>query len=106
MKKIYLLLLMAFVINSVWAQTTTRFNDGYLTIYKLTSASALTNAGTAIVAEEYLPTGAAQASPNFTVSLPTTAAGRVVTTGTGTSVGAISRSENGRYLTIPGYDLA
>ena len=85
-----------------FAQTTTRFNDGYLTVFKVTSGAVLNNTGTAIITEEYLPTTATQTSPNYSVSLPTGAAG-IVISGTATSSGEMTRSESGRYLILPGY---
>ena len=174
---IMLTMLMALGMSvSLFAQTTTRYNDGYLTIFKvaapagasftlsgtttlssatvtfasttgiavgmsitgtgiaantsvltvvnsttitistnataagtntLTFNAALNTGGTAIIAEEYLPTGAAQSSPNYSLALPTTSGApnkRIVTSGSGASVGGMTRSENGRYLTVPGYD--
>lgn len=85
------------------AQTTTRFNDGYITIYKATSAAALTNTGTAVVAEEFNPNTAAQSAPNYSVAIPTTGSNRLVVSGSATASGGMSRSENGRYLLMPGY---
>ena len=89
------------------AQSTTKFNDGYLSVFKVTSGSALANTGTAIVVEEYIFSGASQSAPNFSVSVPSTFASpnkRVVVPGTGTSAGAMTRAENGRFLIIPGFD--
>ncbi|CAN5309694.1 hypothetical protein BH09BAC2_BH09BAC2_05460 [soil metagenome] len=90
------------------AQTSTRFNDGFLTVYKVTSSSALTSAGTAITTEEYLPTVVAQAAPNYSLALPSSnsslGALDLVLAGTSTSSGAMTRSENGRYLVLPGYN--
>ncbi|MGK4567524.1 YDG domain-containing protein [Flavobacterium sp. 3HN19-14] len=105
MKQLLIPVLLLVLGTAANAQTTSRFNDGYLTVFKVTSGAALGNTGTQIVTEEYLPTGAAQASPNFSVTLPTGASG-VVVSGTASSAGAISRSENGRYLIIPGYAAA
>ncbi|MCX6208157.1 MAG: hypothetical protein NTZ59_01320, partial [Bacteroidetes bacterium] len=88
------------------AQTSTKFNDGYLTVFKVTNGTTLANTGTAIVAEEYIFTGSSQSSPNYSVSLPTTGSTRVVVSGTATSSGAMTRSENGRFLIVPGYNAA
>ena len=62
------------------------------------------SAGTAIALEEYSPTTAGQTSPNFSIALPTTGGTKVVSSGSATSAGAISRSENGRYVLVPGYN--
>ena len=100
-----LLLLLTITMVQIKAQTTTtRFNDGYLTVFKVTSSATLASSGTAIVAEEYLPTGASQSTANYNVSLPTASGNKVVCSGTGTAAGEISRSENGRYIVIPGYN--
>ena len=52
-----------------WGQTTTRFNDGYLTVFKVTSSSALANTATAIVLEEYVSTVSAQSSNTIAVAV-------------------------------------
>ena len=62
--------LLAFLPLLSVAQTTTRYNDGYLTIYKVTNTAALPSTGTAIVTEEYAPAGGA---PNFVLALPSSA---------------------------------
>lgn len=106
-KKSYSALLSVLLLHAgLYAQTTTKFNDGYLTVYKATSASALTNTGTAIVAEEFDPATASQAAPNYSVPVPTTGTTRLVVSGTATASGGMTRSENGRYLLLPGYDAA
>jgi hypothetical protein len=93
--------LLLFLSNSnLFAQ----YTDGNLTVFKVTSGAPLTNTGTAIIAEEYLPVGAAQGSPSYSVALPTTGANKVVVSGSATSAGGISRSENGRYILVPGYN--
>ncbi|MGZ4116590.1 MAG: lamin tail domain-containing protein, partial [Bacteroidia bacterium] len=93
-----------FIINNLIGQTSTKFNDGYLTVFKATSASALTNTGTAIVAEEYNTTTAAQAAPNYSVAIPSASGNKLVVSGTATSSGGMTRSQNGRYLLLPGYN--
>ncbi|MFP5436165.1 MAG: beta strand repeat-containing protein [Bacteroidia bacterium] len=96
-----LLAAMFFITTGAFAQ----FNDGYLTVFKVTNTAALANTGTAIVAEEYIPTTASQSAPSFSVALPAGTSG-VVISGTASAAGALSRSENGRYLIIPGYAAA
>ena len=90
--------------GDVMGQTGSKHNDGYLCTFKITSASTLANTGTAILIEEYLPTDANQSSPNFTVTVPSATGNKVVVSGTATSSGEISRSENGRFILIPGYN--
>jgi hypothetical protein len=89
---------------SGFGQTTNKFNDGYLTVFKVSSGTALTNTGTAIVLEEYSPLTASQTSSNYNVAVPTTGTSKVVVSGTASSAGAISLSENGRYILLPGYN--
>ena len=102
------LALLVFVVmagrGDVMGQTGSKHNDGYLCTFKITSASTLANTGTAILIEEYLPTDANQSSPNFTVTVPSATGNKVVVSGTATSSGEISRSENGRFILIPGYN--
>ncbi|MEI6594196.1 MAG: hypothetical protein WCO28_01450, partial [Bacteroidota bacterium] len=89
-----------------WGQNTSNFNDGYLTVFKNTSASALGTTGTAIVLEEYLPSTTSQSTPNYSVAIPfasTSGSNGIVCGATTSSNGAISRSENGRYILVPGW---
>ena len=104
--KFYFLLIMLTFSNVQYmlGQTSTKFNDGYLTVYKATSTSTLTNTGTAIAAEEYNPTSSSQSAPNYSITLPTASGNKLVVSGTATASGGITRSENGRYLLIPGYN--
>jgi hypothetical protein len=102
-----LCLVLVLGVGNVWGQTATRFNDGYLSVFRVTSGSALGSTGTAIVIDEYHPSTATQSSPNFNVALPSVSSGLgandVVVSGTAAAAGQISRSENGRYILIPGY---
>src|SRR5207248_3125113 len=53
--------------------------------------------------DEYTPAGVFVQS----VAMPATgASGRLVASGTATTEGFLSRSEDGRYLVVPGYDAA
>ncbi len=63
---------------------------------------ALVSVGTAITIEEYLPTGVSQTSANYFQAISDGTSG-VVVAGSSSSTGAMTRSENGRYLVIPGY---
>lgn len=69
----------------------------------LTFNAALTSAGTAIYLDEYLPGTASQTSPNYTVTLLSSGSAGIVAGGATASNGAISRSENGRYILVPGW---
>ena len=69
------------------------------------SAAFLTSAATAVFLDEYTPAGVFVRS----VPLPTTVSGsnkRLTDAATAGSDGGLSRSANGRYLIIPGYDAA
>lgn len=89
------------------ARVLAQYTDGNLTVFKVTSSSALANTGTSIVVEEYNPTTASQSSAVTIVALPSSTSSLgvndIVVSGTGTSAGEITRSENGRYIIIPGY---
>lgn len=106
--KVLLSVALVLVVSGVWGQTTTRYNDGYLSVFRVTSGSALASTGTAIVIDEYHPSTAAQTSPNFNVALPSVSSGLgandIVVSGSATAAGQISRSENGRFILIPGYN--
>jgi hypothetical protein len=102
-----LVLAIFFITNFVGAQTTTnRFNDGYISVFRNTSGATLGSTGTAIVIDEFSPTTTGQTTANFSVALPNTASAGstgIISGATTSSNGAISRSENGRYLLIPGW---
>ena len=107
-KLLSIFILVMFGVN-VMGQTTDKFNDGYISLFKVTSGATLTNTASAIVIEQYIPTGASQSSANYSFAFPATAgpaANQVCISGTATSAGHLSRSENGRYLAVPGYFAA
>jgi hypothetical protein len=105
--KLVLTILFLALANAVDAQTTTnRFNDGFISVFRNTSASTLGSTGTAIVIDEFSPITTGQTTANFSVTLPNTASAGstgIVSGATTSSNGSISRSENGRYLLIPGW---
>src|SRR5438132_4900869 len=80
------------------------FTPGNIVIYRVgDGVAALGSTGTAVFLDEYTPAGAFVQS----VAMPTTgASGRLVASGTATTEGFLSRSEDGRYLVVPGYDAA
>jgi len=100
----FVLVALLLLSNNGWGQTTTRFNDGYLSLFKVTSGASLNNTATGIVLEEYVNTGTGQSSTNFSVSMPTSGTNTVLVSGTASSAGAITRSDNGRYVVVPGYN--
>ena len=64
----------------------------------------VSNRGANVAIEEYLPSAAAQTAPNFLKTIDAGANGLVVS-GANTYA-QMTRSENGRYLVIPGYAAA
>ncbi|MBD2342645.1 choice-of-anchor Y domain-containing protein [Anabaena subtropica] len=86
--------------NSVLAP----FTDGNLVIYRVGTGSAtLSNAGTAVFLDEYTPSGTLVQS----IPLPTAIDGsnrRLVASGTATSEGYLTLSNDGQYLLLTGYD--
>lgn len=82
------------------------FTAGNLVVYRVGTGAALTANGTAIVLDEYAPTGGAVVQ---SISLPTTTVGaqrRIVASGTATTEGQMTRSTDGQFLVLPGYDAA
>lgn len=80
------------------------FTPGNVVVERIgTGAAALTNAATAVFLDEYTPAGTLVQS----IPLPTAVSGanrRLTDSGTATSDGFLSRSSNGSYLVVPGYD--
>jgi hypothetical protein len=69
------------------------------------STTALSSAGTAVFLKEFSVSG----SPVQSIALPTAASGsnrRLVNSGSATSEAFLTRSVDGRYLTLGGYDAA
>jgi hypothetical protein len=73
-------------------------------------AAALSNSAQAVFLERhYLDTAGGLVSPNGTVSMPTTASGNtrpLTLSGTASSEGSLSLSQNGQYVTLAGYGAA
>lgn len=99
-----LLTIFLFASTKVNSQSTSKFNDGYITVLKVSNSTALASSGTQITAEEFVPTTASQTSANYSVALPITGSNKVVVAGTSTASGLATLSENGRYFLIPGYN--
>ena len=79
---------------------------GNIVIYRVgTGSGALGNTGNAVFLDEYTPAGALVQS----IALPTAASGankRLVASGTATSEGLLTRSADGQFLILTGYDAA
>src|SRR5436190_6694405 len=80
------------------------FTAGNIVIYRVgDGAAALGSGGTAVFLDEYTPAGVfVQSVPMPTIGT----SGRLVASGTATTEGFLTRSEDGRYLVVPGYDAA
>ena len=89
------------------AVTAASFTTGNIVVYRVGDGSAaLASSGTAIFLDEYATTpGTAVQS----IALPTTTAGsnrRIVASGTASSEGLLTRSTDGRFIVLTGYDAA
>lgn len=101
MKKAALCLFVAAL--SLTSAFSAAFTPGNLLVYRIgTGAAALTNASTAVFADEYTTGGVLVQS----VALDTTGANQLTASGTSTAEGFLSLSPNGQYLTFSGYDSA
>jgi Carboxypeptidase regulatory-like domain/Calx-beta domain len=82
------------------------FTPGNIAVCRVgDGVAAITNTGTAVFVDEYTPSGTLVQ----TVAMPTAISGsnlRLVVVGTGTTDCQITRSSDGRYLVITGYDAA
>src|SRR5215468_6727362 len=88
------------------AKAATPFTPGNLVIYRVgDGGSSLVNTGNAVFLDEYTTTGTLVQS----TALPTVTSGsnrRLIASGTATSEGFISRSTDGQYIILAGYDAA
>jgi len=83
------------------------FQSGNVVVYRVGTGSAAlgSNTGTAVFLDEYTPSGTLVQS----IAMPTTASGsnkRLVASGTATSEGLLTRSTDGRFIVLTGYDAA
>ena len=80
------------------------FTPGNVVVYRVgTGSGSLLNSGNPVFLDEYTPGGTLVQS----VALPTTSSGanrRLIASGTATSEGLMTRSADGRYLLLAGYD--
>jgi beta-lactamase superfamily II metal-dependent hydrolase len=82
--------------------TAAAFTAGNIVVYRVDgNGAALNGSGTAVFLDEYTPAGSLVQS----VALPNTgSSGRLVAIGNATTEGFMSRSQDGQYLIVPGYD--
>ena len=77
------------------------FTPGNLVIYRVgTGTGSLVNTGNPVFLDEYTPAGALVQS----ISLPTTGAQKLIASGTATSEGLLTRSADGLYIVLAGYN--
>jgi hypothetical protein len=77
------------------------FTPGNLVIYRVGDGVAgLSNTGAAIFLDEYTTTGTLVQS----IALPSSGANAIIASGTATSEGFLTRSPNGQFLTVTGYN--
>jgi beta-lactamase superfamily II metal-dependent hydrolase len=95
-----------FILGSIGSANAAAFTPGNIVVYRIgTGAAAITAAAQAVFLDEYTPGGTLVQS----IALPTAAAlpQRALTTnGTSTAEGLMTRSADGAYLMLPGYDAA
>ncbi|MCD6013183.1 MAG: hypothetical protein K0Q79_3045 [Flavipsychrobacter sp.] len=97
-----MLLLAQAYCNSVSAQ---QFTAGRLVVERVGDGNPQSPAGTQIFLDEYTTTGIA----GISLALPTVnvaSVNRTVASGTGVSEGFMTRSVDGKWLVVPGYDAA
>ena len=82
------------------------FKPGDLVIYRTgDGTTGLVNTGNPVFLDEYTPTGTLVQS----IEMPTSASGAnnpLIASGAATSEGQLTRSTNGQYITLTGYDAA
>lgn len=92
------------ILATIGSVSAASFTPGNIVVYRVDGGGAALNGnGTAIFLDEYTPAGALVQS----IAMPTTGtSGRVVASGSATADGFMTRSVDGRYLVVPGYDAA
>lgn len=100
-KQLTSLVLAAF--SSVGTLFAAPFGSGNLVVYRVgNGTTGLVNSGSPIFLDEYSPAGNLIQS----IPLPTSGANALIASGTATSEGLISRSGDGQYLAVTGYNRA
>lgn len=83
------------------------FTNGNLVVYRVgTGSAALASSATAVFLDEYTTAGG---SPVQSIAMPTAASGGnhiLTASGTATTEGLLTRSTDGQYLMLTGYDAA
>jgi hypothetical protein len=103
MYKVSRLLLVLFAIVNGGVAAHAQFTAGRLVVLQVGDGSAaLTNAANPVFLKEFTTAGAA----GVTVTVPITGAERLTVSGTSTSDGQITLSQNGQYISVAGYDAA
>ena len=88
------------------ARAGTALTPGNIVVYRVGTGGAgttLVNSGNPVFLDEYTPAGSLVQS----IALPTSASGanhRLIASGTATSEGLLTRSTDGQYLLVTGYD--
>jgi predicted extracellular nuclease len=94
------------VLKSAPVPSPAAFSSGNLVVYRVgTGSASLTNASTAVFLDEYTAAGVLVQS----IAMPTADGGSnqtLTASGTATSEGLLTRSVDGQYLTVTGYDVA
>ena len=105
---ITILVIIAACAGMIWslrvARAANAFTPGNVVTYRVgDGSSSLVNTGNPVFVDEYTPTGTLVQS----IALPTATAGanhRLIASGTATSEGLMTRSTDGQYLLLTGYD--
>ncbi|MEA2236859.1 MAG: hypothetical protein QOC81_1583 [Thermoanaerobaculia bacterium] len=92
------------VLASAGLASAASFTPGNIVVYRVDGGGAALNAnGTAVFLDEYTTAGVLVQS----IAMPTAVAGsRLVAVGNSTTEGFLTRSQDGQYLIVPGYDAA
>ncbi len=86
------------------------FTTGDVVVYRVgVPGATLSSAAVAVTLDEFLPTGANQPAPQFSLAMPTTIGtgttpNPLSASGTATSEGGLTLSTDGSTLLVPGYD--
>src|SRR3954471_6558150 len=91
----------ACAVLSSFGASAAAFTPGNLVIYRVgDGASALINTGNPVFLDEYTPAGSLVQS----LPMPSAASPRLIASGTSTSEGLLTRSTDGNYVVLTGYN--
>jgi uncharacterized protein len=106
LRKIALLVSVAALLTASPSAAPPAFAPGNVVVYRVgTGVASLASSAQSVFLDEYTPAGTLVQS----LALPTVASGfnrRLVASGTATSEGLLTRSADGQFLLVPGYDAA